>query len=160
MRRCHKKIGKTTTATAENFRLGKQFPSRRPATISPAERCRGGKTLFLLLYEKKKERPTFYYVGKFTVRLAASNRCAVNKPLTFLPSVLSSVPPILFTLHAISYNNYHHRSFNILQTIIICARVSFTILVNPSRGIDGKKEGKAKGKPSRSSRKNFRQASS
>lgn len=95
MRRCHKKIGKTTTATAENFRLGKQFPSRRPATISPAERCRGGKTLFLLLYEKKKERPTFYYVGKFTVRLAASNRCAVNKPLTFLPSVLSSVPLLL-----------------------------------------------------------------
>lgn len=59
VRRCHKKIGKTTTATAENFRLGKQFPSRRPATISPAERCRGGKTLFLLLYRKEKGAANF-----------------------------------------------------------------------------------------------------
>lgn len=42
-----------------------------------------------------------------------------------LGSIIGSSPPILFTLHAISYNNYHHRSFSILQTINLCARILY-----------------------------------
>lgn len=64
-----------------------------------------------------------------------------------LRSIIGSSPPILFTLHAISYNNYHHRSFNILQTINLCERILYDSRES-FRGIDGKKEGKAKGKPS------------
>lgn len=83
----------------------------------------GKRSSFLLYEEKKKERPTFYYVGKFTVRLlAASNRCAVKSPLTSLSLdhrrfvfPLRSPFPFLFIP---STDNYTILVFcNIFQTI-------------------------------------------
>lgn len=86
VRRCHKKIGKTTTATAENFRLGKQFPSRRPATISPAEKCRWENALPSFYTNRRKRSGQLFITSEnlpFAL-LAASNRCAVKPPLTSL----------------------------------------------------------------------------
>lgn len=88
----------------------------------------GKRSSFLLYEEKKKERPTFYYVGKFTVRLlAASNRCAVKPPLTSLSLdhrrfvfPLRSPFPFLFIpfLFIPSTDNYTILVFcNIFQTI-------------------------------------------
>ena len=72
------------------------FSAGRERFALGRERDGGGKTLSHVPFmeeEKKKDRPTFYYVGKFTVRPAASNRCLVKPPLTFLSfSPPSSLP--------------------------------------------------------------------